>query len=544
MGFRAGSLASVAPLAAAALLCNLVALLRLQGGGGPGGGGGRGVLAPAPQDPPALRRRTAPASDAGPPPPPPPDGRFNGLPVRYRRTFEGGFHSTASCLGENFVDAPEERTSNSAWKYRSCHFRRLCFDLTDRTFVLFSSEEQAALREALDRAGERQFWPAGGATEGYAVAAGGHHPRFGGKDVALKWYPEFRDLSEVEGGGGENDTASAGYYLLPPEYVLVPWNSYHGFNPGHIITDDFLPIYTLLASFGLTDKQLAMIHIDLPLENAGQWWDSCQNHWKECEPYLERFLPLLGTELRETSTQHTATLTAADGGDPKSRYVCASHGAAGMGMYTDHGRKLHGNFEKDFEFTHNVGRAESFKNFRDWMVARLLGTNVEAKLRPPYRIVISSNSSTDPIRNVSLERHAAALERELGKKYPLDVRRVTPSDLTMAEQVTLAAGTSVFVTAAGGGASLAHFLPRGASVLLYFVEFPPDKKATTGQYNGWPMDWDTYNNFGYVRAHWLPIRRRGNRTSAEAAAVRDAEDLDVFVRMVDQELDLISHLYD
>lgn len=209
-------------------------------------------------------------------------------------------------------------------------------------------------------------------------------------------------------------------------------------------------------------------------------------------------------------------------------------------MLTDHGKKLHGNFEKDFLWTHNVGRAESFYRFRNWMINRLLGTNIES-LAEPYRIVISNNSSSDPIRNTSFEEHAVRLQRELGKKYPLDIQQVTLSELTMAEQVTLAARTSVFVTAAGGGASLAHFLPRGAAVLLFFAEFPPDKKVETGAYNGWVMDWDTYNNFGYVRAHWLPLRHLGNVTS-DKVADQSAADMDVFVKLVDQELDIISHL--
>lgn len=256
-------------------------------------------------------------------------GHFNHLPVRYRPAFGADFHSTAHCLGENFVDEPK-RTANNAWKYRSCHFRNLCFDLVDQEFVLFLSAEQVALRKALDRSGEHQFWPAGGTTEAYAVAVGGIHPRFGGKDIALKWYPKLRNISDFsKEGSGENST-SAGFYELPSNYVLVPWNSYHGFNPGHIITDDFLPIYTLLASFGLTDKKLAMIHIDLPLDENVNWWDSCQNHWQECKPYLTKFLPLLGTTLQRTSTQYTAALKVKNEEGPRSRYVCAAHGAAGM----------------------------------------------------------------------------------------------------------------------------------------------------------------------------------------------------------------------
>jgi len=467
-----------------------------------------------------------------------PDGLFNNLPVFYKE-FDKRFHSNAHCVGENFVESNE---GNEAAKHRHCKFQNLCFDMAEREFVLFLSKEQRALHNALIKAGESDFWPASSLSENMAVWVGGVHPRWRNLDRVLKWYPKFRNVKDtlrVKGGGGRN-ASYGGYYMLPPEYAFVPWNSYHGYNPGHIITDDFLPIYTLLSYFNLTDKELAMVHIDLPDNDRKDRWDNCQNHLELCEPYMEKFLPLLGTEPRRTSTQHTATLASVE---VRSRYVCAAHGVAGMGMLTDHGKKLHGNFQKDFLWTHNGGRGDSFYRFRNWMAGRLLGSNVEkARMsRPPYRIVLSSNSSTNPQRNVSFERHAATLRSKLGKKYDLDVRQVVLSEMSMPDQVRLAAEASVLVTAAGGGASVAHFLPRGASLLLYFVEFPPEKEVD-GDYNGWVMDWDTYNNFAYVRSHWLPIRH-ANATYGPDDDQR-AADMNVFVKLVDQELDLISHLDD
>jgi len=229
-----------------------------------------------------------------------------------------------------------------------------------------------------------------------------------------------------------------------------------------------------------------------------------------------------------------------------------------MGMLTDHGKKMHGNFEKDFLWTHNIGRGDAFYRFRNWMVGRLLSpgenngratddvVDVEKRdlSRPPYRIVVSNNSSTDARRNISFEEHAAALRRKLGKKYELDIRRVELSDMSVADQVKLAAGASMLVTAAGGGASIGHFLPRGASMFLFFAEFPPDKEVSTGQYNGWVMDWDTYNNFAYIRTHWLPIRHGGNATESDDSTSQREADMNVFVKLVDQELDLISHVND
>jgi len=55
------------------------------------------------------------------------------------------------------------------------------------------------------------------------------------------------------------------------------------------------------------------------------------------------------------------------------------------------------------------------------------------------------------------------------------------------------------------------------------------------------MDWDTYNNFGYIRTHWLPIR---HESAPDDDGRRSANDMNVFIKLVDQELDLISHIGD
>lgn len=179
------------------------------------------------------------------------------------------------------------------------------------------------------------------------------------------------------------------------------------------------------------------------------------------------------------------------------------------------------------------------------MVSRLRKTEAvfQELSKAPYVIVISNNSSTDKRRNISLRNHADMLQKKLGRKYDLDIRQVRLADMSMEDQLKLAGEASMFITAAGGGVSFAHFLPRGASLLIYFAEFPPDKNVTMmpGQYNGWVMDYDLYNNFGYIRTHWLPIR---DKNSTDNGGRQSATDMDVFIKLVDQELDIISHVND
>lgn len=359
------------------------------------------------------------------------DGFFNRLPI-YHKEYKEGFHSNAHCVGENF--------QRDAWKFRSCQFQNLCFDVEDREFVLFQSEEQIMLEKALSHEKLDLFWAASNMNT--TVSVGGLNPKWGKEHKDLEWYPKLRPIEDLERQGG--------YYMLSDDKILIPWHSMAGFNPGHLVWDDFLPLYTLLSIFDLTEKDMVLIRYDL---KKLAMWASCQRQWIKCRPILKKFLPLIGVELEQTSTQNDTTLEIASD-KKKSKYVCASNGAAGLGMLTDHGTKLHGWVKKDYEYAYNIGRGGTMFQFRNWMVDKLLGsTNKKRNINePPYRIVISNGSSDKPSRKVYFHDHAKFLKKKLGSKYNLDVREVELAKLSMKEQVELASEASIFISMCGGGA--------------------------------------------------------------------------------------------
>jgi hypothetical protein len=84
------------------------------------------------------------------------------------------------------------------------------------------------------------------------------------------------------------------------------------------------------------------------------------------------------------------------------------------------------------------------------------------------------------------------------------------------------------VSACGGGAVTATFLPHGSSVILYYVE---DGGVESNRRTGRPalLDWDLFNNMAWVRSHWLP-----------SGTMNNATDLDIFVKLVGHELDIID----
>jgi hypothetical protein len=83
------------------------------------------------------------------------------------------------------------------------------------------------------------------------------------------------------------------------------------------------------------------------------------------------------------------------------------------------------------------------------------------------------------------------------------------------------------------------FLPKGASLFTYFHE-------TDGN-GGTParLDWDLLNNLGYLRVHWLPRPRSGAKTKRGKTMPGPRQsDFDAFVKLVEHELDVISHTND
>lgn len=450
------------------------------------------------------------------------DGTFNTFPI-YHQDYTEGFHSNAHCIGNNFQE--------NAWKFQSCHFQNLCFDTKQEEFVLFTSQEQMDLELALGHENLTHFSPA--SSMNTTVSIGSLNPKWGQEHLLLRWYPELRPV--------DDELKKRGYYMLQTDKVLLPFHSMAGFNPGHLVWDDFLAIYKLLTSFDLLEKEMVIIRYDLSLP----MWASCQRQWKRCQPILKKFLPLIGTELAKTSTQNSTLLNVLHRGDDalKSKYVCSPNGAAGMGLLSDHGFKLHGWQPSDYEYAFNVGQGGTIYQFRNWMMTNIgiePNNNVGKEIyKAPYRILFSEGSSSHRNRRVSFKQHSQLLQDRLGKKYELDVRIVKLSSMSLKEQIELTTGTSIFITVCGGGAVTAMFLPKGASLLAYFNEMDGDKETPAR------LDWDLLNNMGYIRVHWLPRPTSGRLTRrGRGMPGPQSHDFEAFVRLVDHELDIISHLKD
>jgi hypothetical protein len=277
------------------------------------------------------------------PPDPNADGTFNGYPVYFREKKQD-IYSLAHCVGENYQEG-------KAWMHRSCRFSFLCFDTAEKEFVVFQNPDEPKLYEHLAARpflDVSQSYMKRGANHSNTVSLGGINLKWTARENGyprLEWFPRIVPADEVP--------ESLSYYELPPQVVMVPFHSLNGANPGHMVWDDFLPIYTLLTMFQL-EEDSALLMMRYVLKGGRGLWASCD--WKEekregCEKMHKKFLPLMmGRDPNHNLTTNENFDFRLTSTTPKSHLVCARNGLAGMGALTDHGTtKSHGWEDADYE---------------------------------------------------------------------------------------------------------------------------------------------------------------------------------------------------
>ena len=152
----------------------------------------------------------------------------------------------------------------------------------------------------------------------------------------------------------------------------------------------------------------------------------------------------------------------------------------------------------------------------------------------PYRIAFNVLSSRDRDRRLDFTKQINYLKSRLSlpfkSKQQVHIKAYTLWNMTLQEQVRLATQTDIFVTACGGGSMTATFLPRGASLLVYynstggldFASLRSNKAAAR-------LDWDLLNNAAHLRAHWLPIDN-----------MDQTEGLDLLLQFVQHEINILQ----
>lgn len=458
-------------------------------------------------------------------------------PANDRRSAP--LESTVQCSASNF--------RSDSWQYRSCKFTNLCYDLGAREFVLFKEgrELEAELRrqnlqEIEHHKAKQQAERQSGASDGkiypsvlgsgysdvsssvdVKLSLSGINGRWQEKDVdRLKWFPTVRTQRLTEK-----------YYKLSDDTVLVPFTSMAGHNVGHLMWDDLLPIYTLLEMFGLIPnsdsdmKAVQLFRVIPPID----LWASCDNSQAVrnithmCQVAFSKILPLFGQAASSPPNnkqqggfsvdEETMVHGPKSDGKPP-RYVCARHAAAGLGQLTDHGHNDHGQAEEDYEGTHVMhGRGGQLFRFRNFMLKNIQMSDLDPTvLRKQITITFSILSSNSPGRRFEFVKQIDAVKQRFGSTVTVEVHQM--SEIPLRQQIDLALRTNIYISAAGGGAVTAMFLPRGASIFLFYPEVG---LLTSGLTHKAParLDFGYFENAGYLRPNWFPVLSMDTREGLE-----------------------------
>lgn len=260
-----------------------------------------------------------------------------------------------------------------------------------------------------------------------------------------------------------------------------------------------------MSMFGMLEAGLQPLLTRYVLKNDPLWasCDATDDKKTKCASSFAKFLPAMGVDPNAFSSTQDFQLVMNQ--TKLSKYVCARQGAAGIGMLTDHGVKTHGWESKDYLSTHNTGRGPLLFAFRNFMLQNLNISTRPLCFKPPFKVTFSQLSSESYKRRTDFRIQLEALEKAF---WPSKIEAAghVMKNLSISEQVQVASESAIFVTSCGGaGAVTATFLPRGATLIVYY----DGKGSVVGnRKTNKParLDWDLFNHMSYLRVHWLPVQ--------------------------------------
>ena len=315
---------------------------------------------------------------------------------------------------------------------------------------------------------------------------------------------------------------------------LKLFESHAGFNLGHLIWDDFLPIFTLIKTFGMfvnTRPEQLMPLRYVPKEPLWATCDMNEMTAANCSANFKKFLPLMGIDPRIVKTTRDSIFKISDQ-SKKSRYICSPYGTAGLGMNNDHGMKKHGVEKNDYEYSFNVGKGPIFRQFRNYMMSNIGIEPLSAVPRDPFIITISMNSTDDEDRMTSFDAQIKVIKsmlqrRNLEKRVLL--RTVVFKEFDIKEQIQRAMESSVIIGVCGGGAVTSMFMSDGGAMILYYLDLDVRNSHREKRYK-YParLDWDYFENTGNSRVHWSPF-----------STMNEDHDLQVLETLLFDEIELM-----
>jgi hypothetical protein len=397
------------------------------------------------------------------------------------------------CVGEKLFP----NRLGSEW-YRSCHYQNLCFDLQNKVFVAHMSPQARKLMSSHSFLYHKLNYISSIPRK---MVVSPQLNRLGGGYPFYADLPEVYDLSNVSSYYRYNGTwLSTKIYNSDNSGTLgkllqMRLSSFSHISlffitnylkKGHVLWDIWLPIFSLLELFALNKHELIVtlfpsINIVRPVYS-----------------FLAQSFGLV-TPLNPNESLNVS--------DSRSRYICALNGGSGYGWLMDHGFGDHGWKPDDLMYPVNLRRGPELWRLRNFILRNL---DIPAELQPNSKIeiVFSISSSHDWHRRIQFQEEYDEIKRLNLSNQKYRVRKSHLVAASLRKQLMIASRTTIFISVVGGGTFPAFFLPKGSTLILY-----GDRDLY--------LDFDIFNNCGYLRVHWMSLNSRLNDTSIFLDLIRD-----------------------
>ena len=189
--------------------------------------------------------------------------------------------------------------------------------------------------------------------------------------------------------------------------------------------------------------------------------------------------------------------------------------------------------EYNIEYTNLTLALRIMWDFRNFMLENLKMDSLSRPKSNPRIVTVSHHSSNSHTRDLSFNKQVRFLRERLGgDDGDIVINQVELAEYSVEEQARIAIESSVMITAVGGGAATAMFLPKGAALVLFFelAPLPDDDEVPRENVTAARLDWDYFNNAAYIRTHWFPIE-----------TMDEDESLEALTNLVEHELIISSH---
>lgn len=406
---------------------------------------------------------------------PPPQGQ----PAEY---------STSHCFSNSLQP--------DGWRSTACYVKNLCFDTKTKDFVFFSPNTTQ---------GESEVFP--------PISIGTFNYKWGSQyDKTVKFRPTI-----VYG------PIPPSRKMASPTDLWIPFLPFCAANIGHLVWDDYLAWFLLSFTVNpLVGHSVALRPLWFNPKHDPPWatcdWlrlhegpghSLIAGYSNRCFKNNERWLPLMigagNTKIPETSQ------FAPLGQDDDGALVCFPHSASGLTAFANQGSGHHG-WKPNDPPPPAFGRSPLLFQYTRHMMKHIGVADAPAKSVKELVVFFSSGSSQRLYINFgpsvrAVEDEVPALEAMLlavgGKPIKVVVKHATLFSMSAKEQVELVSTACLYVTAAGGGAFTAQFLPRGSGIVLY--------EDSVGEHlHKGKVDWKFFNAVAWMRPTFWPATEKGN----------------------------------